>query len=789
VDGALISILDVANQCAVHNVLVVGASSVEGESTGLNININGAFVPLVYIGATSNWKVAETPTVGLTGATGAAGTPGGPTGPTGATGAGADVPKITGITYPSSETAVDVAGGETVTLVGTGFAAGASLLIGTSPFTTVSVVAVVSSTSITFTAPAVAAGTYPVYLVNTDGATAIAVPGISYSGIPAWTTAAGTLGASYETGAVSTTLAATGDAPVTYSVVSGSLPTNITLNSSTGLISGTNAVTASSTTYSFVIKAVDAQNQTTNRSFSITVNPDVVTWTSPADGTAYLLGQSTAMSAITLVAASATGGTISYSADTLPAGVSISGDQITGAPTTISSGASVITAATATTNKTATRTFTWTVAAVERPPAVECLIVAGGGGSSGGYAEPSGGGGAGGYFTTTAVTAGIGYRITIGAGGAGNSSTTVANNGSNSSLGIAHPPLTLVNAPSPNNYVVSDIFTSASANFDFKVQISGTRPTNAGYLGIGLNNTNANTFTQAVEYAQYAAYGTALARKLINYAYAGLAASTPFRLRATKTGASIVFSITDTSDTVIYSETVSLTGGTSYKVFLYYNKDSTNDTQTATILTDTTDGANNWADITAIGGGRGGTGNGGVGQPGGSGGGGSSWGVNAGGAGTSGQGNTGGTSASTNPYPSGGGGGAGAVGGNASTGQGGNGGVGLQSSISGTATYYAGGGAGTCYASGTPGTGGLGGGGNGGAVSSSANGYSGTTNTGGGGGGANNGGTGGTGGSGVVVIRYADSYAAASATTGSPTVTVSGGYRIYTWTGNGSITF
>ena len=52
-------------------------------------------------------------------------------------------------------------------------------------------------------------------------------------------------------------------------------------------------------------------------------------------------------------------------------------------------------------------------------------------------------------------------------------------------------------------------------------------------------------------------------------------------------------------------------------------------------------------------------------------------------------------------------------------------------------------------------------------------------------------GYGGSGGSGIVIIRYPDSYPAATATTGSPTITVAGGYRIYKWTtvGNGSITF
>jgi hypothetical protein len=45
------------------------------------------------------------------------------------------------------------------------------------------------------------------------------------------------------------------------------------------------------------------------------------------------------------------------------------------------------------------------------------------------------------------------------------------------------------------------------------------------------------------------------------------------------------------------------------------------------------------------------------------------------------------------------------------------------------------------------------------------------------------------GGSGIVIIRYGDTYAAATSTTGSPTITVAGGYRVYTWTTSGSITF
>jgi hypothetical protein len=45
------------------------------------------------------------------------------------------------------------------------------------------------------------------------------------------------------------------------------------------------------------------------------------------------------------------------------------------------------------------------------------------------------------------------------------------------------------------------------------------------------------------------------------------------------------------------------------------------------------------------------------------------------------------------------------------------------------------------------------------------------------------------GGSGIVIVRYLESFDAAVATTGSPSIALSGGYRIYTFTASGSITF
>jgi len=187
--------------------------------------------------------------------------------------------------------------------------------------------------------------------------------------------------------------------------------------------------------------------------------------------------------------------------------------------------------------------------------------------------------------------------------------------------------------------------------------------------------------------------------------------------------------------------------------------------------------------ITSTGGGGGAYADGGIGNTGGSGGG--SW-YNApsgGGAGTSGQGNDGGQGSTTPSYGGGGGGGAGVAGGAGTSTTGGSGGNGLAYVISSASTYYAGGGSGDIYGviGTSPGVAGLGGGGTGNNVS---NGTSGTANTGGGGGSYN-----GSGGSGVVILRYADTLPAATSTTGSPTVTVTGGYRIYKFTSTGSITF
>jgi hypothetical protein len=62
-----------------------------------------------------------------------------------------------------------------------------------------------------------------------------------------------------------------------------------------------------------------------------------------------------------------------------------------------------------------------------------------------------------------------------------------------------------------------------------------------------------------------------------------------------------------------------------------------------------------------------------------------------------------------------------------------------------------------------------------------------TANSGNGGGGGSGNLSGGNGGSGVVIIRYPATYPAVTTSTNA-TVTVTGGYRIYTFNQSGSIT-
>ena len=186
--------------------------------------------------------------------------------------AGITNPTITSIDYPGTATAADDAGGESVIINGTLFASGITCTVAGTAVTT----AFNSTTQITITTLAESAGSYAVTVTNTDGGTATQADFIQYSGIPTWTTAAGSIGSVLEGQAASFQVTAT-EPPDTieYAVTTGTLPTGLSLATATGAITGTAGAVSADTTTTFSITATDDENQTSAvRQFQITVTND-----------------------------------------------------------------------------------------------------------------------------------------------------------------------------------------------------------------------------------------------------------------------------------------------------------------------------------------------------------------------------------------------------------------------------------------------------------------------------------------------------------------------------------
>jgi hypothetical protein len=179
-------------------------------------------------------------------------------------------PRVTSLVYPGNDTAGNTVGGQTVYINGTGFETNNAIYINGNAVPSKSFI---SASNLSFTTPALTAGIYPVYVINTDsGATAIFVPGYIASAEPSWVTSAGSLNSAQdESSTWSYSLSATGDAPITYALAVGSsLPTGISL-AANGLISGTlSSPPGTETTYTFSVVATDAQNQDSTRQFTVT---------------------------------------------------------------------------------------------------------------------------------------------------------------------------------------------------------------------------------------------------------------------------------------------------------------------------------------------------------------------------------------------------------------------------------------------------------------------------------------------------------------------------------------
>ncbi|MDZ4289466.1 MAG: Ig domain-containing protein [Prosthecobacter sp.] len=157
-----------------------------------------------------------------------------------------------------------------------------------------------------------------------------AVPIVGRAACPTITVGPSTLPTAIVGSAYSQTLTASGgDSPYTFSVSSGSLPTGLSLNATTGVISGTATSAGSST---FTIRARDEDSCSGTRSYTLTRSCPTITIspTSLANGTINL-GYSQ-----TITATGNSSLTFSVSSGTLPSGLALNGTSgvISGTPTT-----------------------------------------------------------------------------------------------------------------------------------------------------------------------------------------------------------------------------------------------------------------------------------------------------------------------------------------------------------------------------------------------------------------------------------------------------------------------
>ena len=164
-----------------------------------------------------------------------------------------------------------------VTITGTNFVSVPTVeaISSTGAITRADTVSFTSSTTIVANFTLATDGTYFIRVENNDGNAARSSSALlTVSDAPAWTTAAGSLGSNAAGSSVSYTVAATG--AVSFAKTSGTFPGGVSLNTSTGVISGTESGATSETTYSFTIRATDAEGQTADRAFSITITVGII---------------------------------------------------------------------------------------------------------------------------------------------------------------------------------------------------------------------------------------------------------------------------------------------------------------------------------------------------------------------------------------------------------------------------------------------------------------------------------------------------------------------------------
>jgi len=138
-----------------------------------------------------------------------------------------------------------------------------------------------SATQLTINVTLPTDGTYFIRIENPDGqAVRSSTALLTVSDAPTWTTAAGSLGSVAAGSSVSLSVAGTSDSTVAYSETAAVLTSNtdtpnstmnLSLNSTTGAITGIAPEPTAEKVYNFTLRLTDDEGQTTDRAFSITV--------------------------------------------------------------------------------------------------------------------------------------------------------------------------------------------------------------------------------------------------------------------------------------------------------------------------------------------------------------------------------------------------------------------------------------------------------------------------------------------------------------------------------------
>jgi hypothetical protein len=125
----------------------------------------------------------------------------------------------------------------------------------------------VSANEVRAQIPAASSGTATLFVSNTQGVGGLYPSGLRYYPYPVWTSTS-----SFVTNTTSTSIGFTATTAVSYTLSSGSLPGGLSLNSSTGVLSGTLASTTT-TPYTFVISASNSYLQATTQTVTLAYSP------------------------------------------------------------------------------------------------------------------------------------------------------------------------------------------------------------------------------------------------------------------------------------------------------------------------------------------------------------------------------------------------------------------------------------------------------------------------------------------------------------------------------------